>query len=111
RFGAGYIAQPADFSRSNLDFTYTRPLPNAVAAITWGRRFLHNKLGLLVAESYQNQYYGSNSVFNQAAPNVHANGAPGLSDYANRYFSTQQMNNGLTVHLDYNLNARNKITL
>ena len=42
---------------------------------------------------------------------MHANGAPGLSDYANRYFSTQQMNNGLTVHLDYNLNPRNKITL
>jgi TonB-dependent receptor len=111
RFGPNYIAQPSDFSRSNLDFTYTDPLPNAVAAITYGRRFLHNKLGILIAESYQNQYYGSNSVFNQAAPNVHANGAPGLSDYANRYFSTQQTNNGLTVHLDYNLNDRNKITL
>ena len=69
------------------------------------------KLGLLIAESYQNQYYGSNSIFNQAAPDVHANGAPALSDYANRYFSTQQMNNGLTIHLDYNLNERNKITL
>ncbi|HTR31692.1 MAG TPA: carboxypeptidase regulatory-like domain-containing protein [Puia sp.] len=111
RFGPNYIAQPSDFSRSNLDFNYTRPLPNAVATITWGRRFVDSKLGLLVAESFQNQYYGSNSVFNQAAPNVHANGAPGLSDYANRYFSTQQMNNGLTVHLDYNLNNRNKITL
>ncbi len=111
RFGPSYIAQPGDFSRSNLDFTYTNPLPNAVVAVTYGRRFLQNRLGLLLAETYQNQYYGSNSIFNQAAPNVHANGAPGLSDYANRYFSTQQMNNGFTVHLDYDLNPRNKITL
>jgi TonB-dependent receptor len=111
RFGPGYIAQPGDFSRSNLDFKYNTPLPNAVAAITYGRRFLHNKLGLLISENYQNQYYGSNSIFNQAAPDVHANGAPGLSDYANRQFSTQQMNNGLTLHLDYNLGSRNKITL
>ncbi len=111
RFGPDYIAQPGDFSRSNLDYIYTNPLPNAVAAITYGRRFMHNRLGFLIAENYQNQYYGSNSIFNQAAPNVHANGAPGLSDYANRYFSTQQMNNGLTLHLDYNLNPRNKITL
>jgi CarboxypepD_reg-like domain/TonB-dependent Receptor Plug Domain len=55
RFGPNYLAKPDDFSRSNLDLTNTRPLPNAVATITYGRRFLHNRLGLLVAESYQNQ--------------------------------------------------------
>jgi TonB-dependent receptor len=111
RFGSSYTAKPDDFSRSNLDFKNTVPLPNSVATITYGRRFLHNRLGLMVAESYQDQYYGSNSIFNQAVPDVHAKGTPTLSDYANRYFSTQQMNNGLTVHLDYKLNERNKFTL
>ena len=72
---------------------------------------MKQKLGFIVAESFQNQYYGSNSVFNQAAPNIHANGAPTLSDYANRQFSTQQLNNGVTIHLDYSFNDRNKITL
>src|SRR5581483_4504932 len=71
RFGAEYTAQPNDFSRSNLDFTYIRPLPNSVAAITWGRRFADQRLGLLVAENFQDQYYGSDAIYNQAAPNVH----------------------------------------
>jgi len=66
---------------------------------------------LLAAGNFQDQYYGSDAIYNQAAPNVHANGAPGLSDYANRYFSTHQMNNGVTLHLDYSINPRNKIQL
>ncbi len=111
KYGSSYIAQPDDFSRSNLDFTEVNPMPNSVATIAYGNRFIKQKLGLMVAESFQNQYYGSNSIFNQAAPNIHANGAPTISDYANRQYSTQQLNNGVTVHLDYAFNDRNKITL
>ena len=111
KFGSSYIAQPDDFSRSNLDFTEVSPMPNSVFTIAYGNRYMKQKLGFIVAESFQNQYYGSNSVFNQAAPNIHANGAPTLSDYANRQYSTQQLNNGVTVHLDYSFNDRNKITL
>jgi hypothetical protein len=111
KYGSSYIAQPNDFSRSNLDFTEMQPIPNTVATIVYGNRFLNQKFGFIVAESFQNQYYGSNSVFNQAAPDIHANGAPTISDYANRTFSTQQLNNGLTIHLDYAFNDRNKITL
>jgi hypothetical protein len=111
RLGSSYVAQPGDFSRSNLDFTEVQPGPNSVATIVYGNRYFKQKLGFLVAESFQNQYYGSNAVFNQAAPNIHANGAPTVSDYANRQFSTQQLNNGVTVHVDYAFNDRNKITL
>jgi TonB-dependent receptor len=111
KYGSSYTAQPDDFSRSNLDFKNTTALPNSVVGIVYGNRFFHRKLGMLLAENFQNQYYGSNSIFNQAAPDVHAGGAPTISDYANRSFSTQQLNNGLTLHLDYALNERNKITL
>ena len=106
RFGNNYLAQPEDFSRSNLDFKPVNPLPNTVVGITYGQRFFNNKLGILVADNFQNQYYGSNTVFNSAAPNSKG---PIISDYANRYFSTQQLNNGLVLHADYNINARNKI--
>jgi outer membrane receptor protein involved in Fe transport len=111
KYGSGYTAQPGDFSRSNLDFKPVTSPPNTVGTVSYGRRFLKNKLGLMTAVSFQDQYYGSNSTFNQAAPDVHANGAPTLSDYANRAFSTNQLNSGLTVHLDYALNDRNKFTL
>ncbi|HEX4851080.1 MAG TPA: TonB-dependent receptor [Puia sp.] len=86
-------------------------MPNVVAGIVFGQRFLKNKLGLMIADNFQNQYYGSNSIFNQVAPDVHAGGAAIVSDYANRYFSTQELNNGLTLHLDYQFNDKNKILL
>ncbi len=108
RFGGNYIAQPDDFSRSNLDFKPVSPAPTVVAGITYGQRFFNNKLGILVADNYQNQYYGSNSVFNSAAP---SSKGPIVSDYANRQFSTQQLNNGLILHADYNFNDRNKISI
>ncbi|MDP4150530.1 MAG: TonB-dependent receptor [Bacteroidota bacterium] len=111
KYGSSYIAQPNDFSRSNLKFDAVRPIPNTVAALTWGRRFARRKFGLLLAAGYQNQYYGSNSIFNQAAPDIHSNGAPAISDFANRSFSTQQMNSGLTLHLDYHIDEKNKISL
>jgi len=109
--GLGYTAQPGDFSRSNLDFKQVTSPPNTVGSLVYGRRFLKSKLGLMTAVSFQDQYYGSNSTFNQAAPDVHAKGAPTYSDYATRAFSTNQLNSGLTIHLDYALNDRNKFTL
>ncbi|MHA4810881.1 TonB-dependent receptor [Flavitalea flava] len=108
--GLSYIARPDDFSRSNLDFKEIRPIPTSTFSIVAGKRFMKNKMGLMVAGNYQNQYYGSNSVLNQAV-NDPSTRQPALSDYANRRFSTQQMNSGLVFHLDYNLNDRNKITL
>ncbi|PWT75227.1 MAG: hypothetical protein C5B59_09350 [Bacteroidetes bacterium] len=111
KYGSSYIAQPNDFSRTNLDFKETTAWPNVVAGIVFGQRFFRNKLGFMIANNFQNQYYGSNSIFNQVAPDVHAGGAAIVSDYANRYFSTQELNNGLTLHLDYQFNEKNKILL
>jgi len=111
KYGSSYTARPEDFSRSNLDFKDVTAMPNTTASIVYGKRLLHKKLGLIVTENFQDQYYGSNSTFNQAAPDVHANGAAALSDYANRSFSTRQMNNGILLHLDYAMNDRNKFTV
>jgi len=110
RYGAAYIAQPNDFSKTNLDFNSVTPLPTGTAGITYGKRFMNKKLGLLIADNFQNQYYGTNSVVNRAVPDNYKN-EPSISDVAIRTISTQQLNNGLTLHLDYNINDRNKIIL
>ena len=61
RFGSGYLAPAGYFSRANLDFTKkTAPL-TSLFSFTYGRRFLNNKLGFIISDSYQNQYYGTNS--------------------------------------------------
>ncbi|HVX28128.1 MAG TPA: TonB-dependent receptor [Parafilimonas sp.] len=110
RLGNSYVAQPNDFSRSNLDFKEKTALPTGTAGITYGKRFLNNKLGVLVADNFQNQYFGTNSLLNQAVPDVHL-AIPAISDVSDRTFSTQQLNDGLSLHADYNINKRNKIIL
>jgi len=110
RYGSVYVAQPDDFSRSNLDFNEAQALPTGVLGVSFGKRTLHNKLGFLIADNFQNQYYGTNSQYNQAVPDIYQN-MPTISDVAIRRISTQQLNNGLTFHFDYSLNDRNKITL
>lgn len=111
RFGPSYKAQPGDFSRSNLDFKKkTAPL-TGLASFTYGKRFLNNKLGFIISDSYQNQYYGTNSEFNIAAPDPQNNNKPVITDVANRTYSTQQLNNGLSAHLDYKFDDKNKISV
>lgn len=113
RYGSAYAAPPGYFSRSNLDFTKKNAPPTELASFTYGRRFLKDKLGFIISESYQNQYYGTNSQFNVAIPDPTAgsNFRPVISDVANRVYSTQQLNNGLSAHLDYKFNDKNKISL
>lgn len=111
RFGAGYKASPGYFSRSNLDFTKKTAPPTSLIGFTYGKRFFNNKLGFIVSESYQNQYYGTNSEYNIATPDPQNNNKPVISDVANRTYSTQQLNNGLSAHLDYKFDDKNKIAL
>ncbi len=111
RFGKNYSATPGYFSRPNLDFTKKTAPPTSLASFTYGRRFFNNKLGFIVSDSYQNQYYGTNSEFNIAIFDPKNNNKPIISDVANRTYSTQQLNNGLSTHLDYQPDEKNKITL
>jgi TonB-dependent receptor len=113
RFGSGYAAHPGNFTRPNLDFTKKNAPLTSLLGFTYGRRFFNNKLGFIVGDSYQNQYYGTNSEFNNATTDVRAgkNFQPVLSDIANRTYSTQQLNNGLSGHVDYKFNDENKISV
>lgn len=113
RFGPSYVATPGYFSRSNLDFSQKTAPVTSLLGFTYGRRFFNNKLGFIVGDSYQNQYYGTNSQFNNAQLDTRPGKGfqPVISDVANRTYSTQQLNNGLSGHLDYKFNDQNKISL
>ncbi|MDB5125265.1 MAG: hypothetical protein JWP94_3394 [Mucilaginibacter sp.] len=111
RFGPSYMAAPGYFSRANLDFTKKNAPVTSLAGFTYGKRFLNNKIGLIVSDSYQNQYYGTNSQFNIASLNPKDNNKPQITDVANRTYSTQQLNNGLSAHLDFTVDDRNKIAV
>ncbi|MGY4383714.1 outer membrane receptor protein involved in Fe transport [Pedobacter sp. UYP24] len=113
RFGSSYLATPGYFSRANLDFTRKNAPATSLLGFTYGRRFFNNKLGFIIGDSYQNQYYGTNSQFNNAQLDTRPGKGfqPVISDVANRTYSTQQLNNGLSGHVDYKFDDQNKISL
>ena len=106
----GYKATLSDFPYENIDFSEVeRPL-NQIYALTLGNRFLKNKLGVLVAGSYQNTYRGANSMFMSTFVDQESNN-PYYEIMQKREFSTQQVRSGLHTKIDYKFNNRHKLDL
>ncbi len=110
QYGNDYAASTADFPLENIDFQDTRPMPNQIYNMIIGNRFLNNKLGVLVAGSYQNTYRGAESIFMQIFVNQEDN-TPYYERVQVRQFSTQQVRSGLHTKLDYRFNNKHKIDL
>jgi len=110
--GPNYIAQPGDFTRSNLDFKNIQAPPSETFSVSYGERFLKNKLGFIIGNSYQNNYFGSNTEGNDgnADPND-PDKRPRINDIYNRAVSSRQILNNVIAHLDYKINDKNKIML
>ncbi|MFI5162875.1 MAG: TonB-dependent receptor domain-containing protein [Sphingobacteriales bacterium] len=111
-YGPDYVAQPGDFTRSNLDFRNINPAPSSTFAVSYGERFFKNKLGFLLGNSYQSIYFGSNTEGNIGnADPFDPDRRPRVNDIYNRAISTQQVLNNLIAHLDYKINDKNKVVL
>ncbi len=107
----GYVAQPGDFSRSNLDFQPKHAPPTGTLGFSYTQRFLHNKIGVVVADNVQNQYFGNVSSRFTVAPVSPNSDALRYNDVTVFKGYSQQLNNGLVAHIDYVFNERNKINV
>jgi len=113
--GNDYAATQNDFSRSNLNFQSHNHPWYTIAGATVGGRLLHQRLGLILSGSYQNQYRGSNSDL--LVPNAQPQVVGGkdnqsvISDLYVRRYSTQTTRVGLHNNIDYVFNDRNRVTL
>ena len=108
---AGHVvtSQPGDFSRGNLRTTPRQAPPNSTAGLTYGRRFLNRRLGLIAAASWQDQYFGSNGSFAEVQPQLNETRRNLTLVSAPRLTSSHQRNVGLVTHLDFVINPRNKL--
>jgi TonB-dependent receptor len=115
------VANIQQFSTENLNFEQRRlsanPFnanalrPNSLAAFSFGDRYLNNKLGMVVAASYQNTFRGADRIEFGISDNTFGALRPRLSRYQEREYSAQQERAGIHTKLDYQLNSRNKIRL
>ncbi|MBS7564947.1 carboxypeptidase-like regulatory domain-containing protein [Mucilaginibacter sp. Bleaf8] len=108
--GRSYQATANDFPKSTLTYKNQHPAPNVVGSLAISQRFLNNKLGILVAGSYQNTYRGSNStLYDWAVSGTNAYAT--ITAKNDRTNSDQQKRYGVNLKADYAFNSRNKISL
>jgi TonB-dependent receptor len=107
--GRNYNATQADFAKGTLDYTSKKPAPNLIGSLSIGQRFLNNKLGIIVAGSYQNTYRGSNSTFYNSSVTGNNEYAV-ISNQIYREYSDQQKRLGLHGKVDYVFDNNNKIS-
>ncbi|WP_338868324.1 carboxypeptidase-like regulatory domain-containing protein [Spirosoma sp. SC4-14] len=63
QFGNQYSAKPADFNKASSTYSRHNPPPNLLGSFAIGNRFLNQRLGIMLAGSFQNTFRGSNSLF------------------------------------------------
>jgi len=108
--GNDYAASIDNFQLENINFKSIKPMPNQIYNMAIGNRFFNNKLGVLLAGSYQNTYRGAESIFMQIFVNQEDN-TPYYERVQIRQFSVHQIRSGLHTKLDYRFNNRHKLDL
>ncbi|MDE3248122.1 MAG: carboxypeptidase-like regulatory domain-containing protein, partial [Bacteroidota bacterium] len=115
--GQGVYAPVSAFPYDNLVSHSGNAPINKNFNLTVGNRFLHKKLGILLAGSYQNAYRGSNSSSLLQSPTVPpaADGGssqqPAFSDIYSRQYSSRTDRSGVEARADFQFNTNNNITL
>lgn len=108
RNGNQYNAIPGDFSKAATDYSSKSPLPNLLGSLAIGNRFLHDKLGILLAGSYQHTFRGSNSLFYDSETVDTLRGET-LTKRSERQYSEQQTRLGLHSKIDFRIDDNHKI--
>ncbi|HEY4337053.1 MAG TPA: outer membrane beta-barrel protein, partial [Puia sp.] len=107
--GASYLATMKDLPNNAFSHNASHNPFGEVLGLSLGGRLFKDKLGVLVAGSFQNTFRNVHStLFNQ--PDQLVDGGLQLSDVSNRHLSVQQQRSGTHVRLDYRLNDQNKIS-
>ena len=110
-YGTAYQAQPADFSKKNLEVNNIKPLPDVLGSLSIGNRFLKNRLGLMLGTSFQNSYRGTQSLWFDYDTDRFGANLPSLRSVQDRHYSTQQMRGALHVRADYKINDNHSLNI
>ena len=104
-----YMANISDFSTANLIIKTIKAPLDYNGALSWGRRFFKNKLGIWISASLASINQGSHT--NYTPYNVTVDNLVSLSQMTNRNYYTQGTRLGSNVKLDYQFDKNNKISL
>lgn len=109
--GAGYYAQGADFTKDNLSFSQKKAVPDIQGDISWGKKLLHQKLGIVAEAGAQNMQQGSNSFLIVQNNEPQLNNVPGITDFTQRRYFVNSFRTYFYTGIDYRINGNNSIRL
>lgn len=102
QYGEGYPAKVSDFTTSNMMIHQRRFSPNTFAGLSFGNRFFGNRLGMILALSYQHSYRGNNSLFYDSTISyADVSNLPVLTKKNDRFYYEEQQRYGLHGKFDY----------
>lgn len=108
--GESYLATMSDFDVSPFKTSASAPPISSNLNLSLGGRLFNNKLGVLVAGSYQNSYrYVNSTSFTTETDRV--DNSVAFTKIIGRDYSIQQNRGGAHLRLDYAFNPGNKIKL
>ena len=103
-YGLSYPVQMKDFTSANLRINHGKSPPNLAGGFSFGDRFLHNKIGYILAGSYQKNSRGNSSDLYSTSTN-----ADGQKNITHRIFSNRQTRLGLHAKFDIKLSENHKL--
>lgn len=104
RYGIAYPVQIKDFSSKNLHLNSGKATPSLLGGFSLGDRFLNQKLGIILAGSYQKSLRGNESNLYSTSST-----AKEQQNITHRFFSNQQTRMGLHAKFDWRLSAKHKL--
>jgi outer membrane receptor protein involved in Fe transport len=110
--GPLYKSKPEDFGVSQLQYKDRNAPLNSLLSFSIGNRLFNDKLGIIVAGSYQNIFRGTNSIFYVPSQplSLPYNNTYAYQEVQIRKNSNRQNRLGLMAKLDYVLNDKNKFS-
>ena len=104
-----YMANLSDFSRDHLLVRKVQAPLDYNGALSWGRRFFHNKLGVWISGSYASINQGSYTDY--MTYGVNDQNIVSVSNINTRSYYTEGQRIGTNVKLDYQFDKYNKISI
>lgn len=108
--GSGYQATMGDFPNSAFSSSVKHNPLASLLGVSVGGRVFKNRLGIILAGSYQSNYRNVDAVFFKTELDEN-NGNAKVTDIQRRTYSIQQQRSGLHSKFDFKINGSNKIRL
>lgn len=109
--GPSYKATIADFTTKNLESNEKHFAPDYYLSLGYGKRFLHDKLGVLISGTANKLHTGTEAVRFEPSTTRDGTSLPVLTNMSERFYFNDITQFGLNAAVDYQLSKKHNFKL